>query len=367
MYPKHIQGREDGILYQAVVQFSFDSFMYKASSCMPSFTVAIAYVKNPPPDDNDYCHFETTQSSNMISCRRREYLLQDENWIRVTLKNFLYTSLPYQKTRILRCLLKIMHVLNIPEIPKSAPAITTPKSTPKKTSKTTRTTRRTTTRKTTTLTARRTTTSPITTRATTKIPTPLITTSTTTTTTAKITTTAEKSRAFNSTYTNAPSNITSERGQQTLPHATVLPINVSEWPLKPDTSTSSKQVGAHIGGAFGAKKEPTLSKDPNFTSLAIILAPLITLKLILLVLLILTIRYLRRSYKPPKNRSLKGKPTAVPPRSTVSAPVLPSPNALTRKQSTIVVDLWDTPHKPEKNIKSVSKDPTQPQNAKIGK
>ncbi|RCN46552.1 hypothetical protein ANCCAN_07412 [Ancylostoma caninum] len=52
------------------------------TSCTPDFTVGVAYVKNPPADESDYCHFESRRDSEKLSCRRRRYLLYDRDWIR---------------------------------------------------------------------------------------------------------------------------------------------------------------------------------------------------------------------------------------------------------------------------------------------
>ncbi|KAL6732486.1 hypothetical protein Aduo_003240 [Ancylostoma duodenale] len=228
------------------------------TSCTPDFTIGVAYVKNPPPDESNYCQFESKRDSNKLSCRRRGYLLYDREWIRVTLSNFEYLRLPYKQAKIVKCLRKLLHILHIPEWPK----------------------------------------------------------------------------------------------------------------MKFGATNNSEQrpSGAFVGGAgHGAKKEADLSKDPNFTPLMFMLTPLIVLKIVLFVLLILTIRCLKNSYKPPK-KSLAGKSTAVPP-PAVPATAYTSPSTVTRKpkQSTILVDLWDAPKKPENKTESASKESVQRVNAKVEK
>ncbi|KAL6732485.1 hypothetical protein Aduo_003240 [Ancylostoma duodenale] len=172
-----------------------------------------------------------------------------------------------------------------------------------------------------------------------------------------------KSEASSSTSSKA---VTSEQ-QQALSHTLGLHEG-STVKFGATNNSEQRPSGAFVGGAgHGAKKEADLSKDPNFTPLMFMLTPLIVLKIVLFVLLILTIRCLKNSYKPPK-KSLAGKSTAVPP-PAVPATAYTSPSTVTRKpkQSTILVDLWDAPKKPENKTESASKESVQRVNAKVEK
>ncbi|EYC07504.1 hypothetical protein Y032_0070g466 [Ancylostoma ceylanicum] len=84
----------------------------------------------------------------------------------------------------------------------------------------------------------------------------------------------------------------------------------------------------------------------------VVLAPLIILKLVLLVLLLVTIRFLRKNYKPSR-RLLGGKPTS---RTKIPAPDKSTLSSYTHQQTTVTMDLWDDIQKPESKIKSLSKE-----------
>ncbi|EYC07507.1 hypothetical protein Y032_0070g469 [Ancylostoma ceylanicum] len=77
---------EDGVEYQAIVQFSFRQYLYSLSYCKPDFNVEVAYVHRPPPDDSDFCRFESKNGYKKVSCRRRKHLLNFKWWMKVGLK-----------------------------------------------------------------------------------------------------------------------------------------------------------------------------------------------------------------------------------------------------------------------------------------
>ncbi|KAL6732488.1 hypothetical protein Aduo_003242 [Ancylostoma duodenale] len=77
---------EDGVTYQAVVQFSFSKYIYDLINCEPMFKAGVAYIQHPPPDYIDFCRFESSWlgfGSITLSCRRRKHLLKIKEWIKV--------------------------------------------------------------------------------------------------------------------------------------------------------------------------------------------------------------------------------------------------------------------------------------------
>ncbi|RCN47306.1 hypothetical protein ANCCAN_06594 [Ancylostoma caninum] len=105
---------EDGVKIQAVVIFHVP---HRSSySCSEVVKIEAGVVHNPPSDKSDFCSF----TGKLFMCRRRKFLLNDEEWLTKTLDEYRKKKMKWEERKLVRCIWSMLLILEIPPIPGSA-------------------------------------------------------------------------------------------------------------------------------------------------------------------------------------------------------------------------------------------------------